>query len=539
MKKRLIPIFITVVMLISVCASFALPVSAAAPSPYISVPLAENNIIIDGEKGTEYDKAVTIPVKRILAYTDGYTPVEANVSFMWGADHSIYVYAEVIDDSVVTNSQNLINDFGVKSDNVDCVEIYMYWGNGEQIIQYKVTSDGKLYCYQQAHNGDTPSIQESGDANERFDAAVKMTDVGYDAEFKIKSNLVALSQGAMLSFKVVVVSTDDENSGICSVTNFGNPYTAQRYHKKNVTSTQAYANMMLVDADGADDTWRKYPTIKTPDESRFNDDKTTQNLQLRSATFISDTEIIVEWSKPCTLQWFNYAPPFVGVCDKPYPSPVSPYQEGSSWQIGCDLSSIVTNDGGLTWKLTLSEPRPTDTGVFRVSETNGNDVSYYGTNNTFIGHIISLDGQDYLHAANDRPDYPDNWDVTSVAFNVDTTRTWDATNETPLPSAPVTIEHTDEYFPAAFSSDPVRESIEESKNETPDDKEPTGDNGDDNPDDSDDPTGDNTDNKDNDNTQKPPVGGNEDGGFPIWIIIVIAAVVVIAVVVIVVAKKKK
>ena len=95
--KKIISILVTLSMLIAICASFAFSVSAAGNNPYVCVPLTEAAITVDGEKGTEYDKAVKLPITRVIAISDGATPVDGTAYIMWGADQKLYFYVDVLD----------------------------------------------------------------------------------------------------------------------------------------------------------------------------------------------------------------------------------------------------------------------------------------------------------------------------------------------------------------------------------------------------------------------------------------------------------
>ncbi len=537
--KKIISILVTLTMLLTLCASFTLSVSAAGNNPYISVPKTEANIAVDGEKGADYDKAVKIPITRLIY---GQNPTDGDAYIMWGADQKLYFYVDVFDTDIC-NSKDLIDNFDVDPANTDCVEIYVYWGNGEQVILYRITSDGVLYCQQNAHEGDGYLINEKGSASENFEAAVKTTDTGYAAEFKLDTYLANLCEGALISFKVVISSNDATNSTASATSNFGCPLSQVRYHDFAQTTPSTYLNMLLVDADGADATYRKYPSISSDDldATRYNAEKTAQALEIREATMISENEIVVKFSKACTLQWFNNTPVFMGVCSDPNPGPVAnpDIDAGDHWQIGVNLDTAVTNDGGITWKLELFQPiykkgngKFAD-GVFRASETQGLDLSFYNADNEFVGHVISMDGNDYLKANKANPD--DRWDVAYVEYTVDTNYKWDSTNETSLPASTIDITKkiTEENTQASLFTNNLRDALANS-----------GDSGETNPGND---TGDNGGEDDDSGSTKDPNAPKEDGGNWIaenWWIIAVAAVAVVLVVVVVVivastGKKKK
>lgn len=538
--KKIISILVTLTMLLTLCASFTFSVSAAGNNPYISVPKTDADINIDGEKGADYDKAVKIPITRLI---NGEKPTDGDAYIMWGADQKLYFYVDVFDKDL-SNSKDLIENFGVDPANTDCVELYVYWGNGEQVVMYRITYDGVLYCQQMAHAGGGYLINEYGDSA-NFEAAVKQTDTGYGAEFKISTYLANLCEGALISFKVVISSTDDAATYSSATSNFGCPLTQTRYHDLASTAPTAYLNMLLVGPDGADAAYRKFPTISVDDidSKRFNAEKTEQALEIREATIISPTEVVVKFSKPCTLQWFSNAPVFMGVCSGPNLDPVAnpDIDAGDPWQIGVLLDTAVTNDGGTTWKLQLfrdiykkGNGQFAD-GVFRVSETQGNDLSYYMSNNSFIGHVISMDGDDYLHA--NKPNNNDHWDVAYVDYTVNTNYVWDSTNETSLPATTIDLaskmteevtEETDSYL----FVNTLRNRFEEEEEKDPNSgntNNPTGDI-------EDDETG---------STRDPNADGGEGNWIAEnwWIIAVAAAAVVIVVVVVVIvasgSKKKK
>lgn len=536
--KKILSILVTLAMLATICASFAFSVSAAGYNPYISVPKTDATITIDGEKGTDYDKAVQLPITRLIF---GENPTDGNAYIMWGADQKLYFYVDVFD-TTPSNSKDLIENFGVEPANTDCVELYVYWGNGEQILMYRITSDGVLYCQQNAHAGGGYLINESGTASKNFEAAVKQTDKGYAAEFKLNTYLANLSEGAILSFKVVISSNDAANTTASATTNFGCALSQVRYHEKNSTVATSYLNMLLVGPDGADATFRKYPTISVDDidSNRFNAEKTEQALEIREATMISDTEVVVKFSKPCTLQWFNNAPVFMGICSSANVAPVAnpDIDAGDQWQIGLKLDTAVTNDGGTTWKIELYQPIYKKSngqfpdGVFRISETAGNDLSFFQADNNFVGHVISLDGKDYLNANKANKD--DHWDVGYVDFTVNTNYVWDATNEAPLTEVKIdlaskmTEEATQDYLFANNLRDAIEGNTEDPNSGTT--NEPT--------------TGENE--EDDSGSMKNPNGGAEEGNWLAenwWIIAVAAAAVVIVVVVVVIvasgSKKKK
>ncbi len=538
--KKIISILVTLSMLIALCASFALSVSAAGNNPYICVPKAEATIAVDGEKGTEYDKAVQLPITRLIS---GNNPTDGTAYIMWGADQKLYFYVDVLDKDL-SNSVDLIDNYDVDPANTDCVEIYAYWGNGEPIVLYRATYDGKLYCQQNAHAGGTMLINEYGDVSNNFEAAIKQTDTGYAAEFKLNTYLANLCEGALISFKVVISSTDETGSYASATTNFGCAFSQTRLHNKAATTPRTYLNMMLVGPDGADANFHKYPTVSTGDidSNRYNAEKTAQALEIREATMISPTEVVVKFSKPCTLQWFNNAPVFMGICSGSTPAPVAEpdIDAGDQWQIGINLDTAVTNDGGTTWKLQLFNPiyrkgngQYAD-GVFRVSETQGYDLSFFNAENSFVGHVISLDGADYLHANRDLS--KDVWDVAYVDYTVNEDYVWDATNETPLAASNIDLEKklTETTDQQIFFMDPMRDALDNgagTETQDPNQSETT------------DP-GENE--EDESNSTKDPTGAPAEGGNWIaenwWIIAVAAAAVVIVVVVVVIVaggKKKK
>ena len=537
--KKIISILVTLSMLIALCASFAFSVSAAGNNPYVCVPKTDATVAVDGDKAADYDKALKLPITRVIALSEGATPVDGTAYVMWGADQKLYFYVDVLDKDLA-NSVDLIDNFDVDPANTDCVEIYAYWGNGEPVILYRATYDGKLYCEQNAHAGDTKLIQEYGDASKNFEAAIKQTDTGYAAEFKISTYLANLCEGALISFKVVISSTDETGSYVSATSNFGYPISQTRYHKKAATTPKTYLNMLLVGPDGADANFHKYPTISTDDldAKRYNAEKTAQALEVREATMISDKEVVVKFSKPCTLQWFNNTPVFMGICSGPNPAPVAEpdIDAGDQWQIGLNLDSAVTNDGGTTWKIELFRPifkkgnGQFADGVFRISETQGLDLSFYMAENDFVGHVISLDGNDYIHANKNNPG--DSWDVAYVNYTVNTDYQWDASKETPLPVVEIDIskkltETTDQQ---TYTNDPLRNvaptddtTIEDPKVEDPE-------------------LGEGEDDKDSTKNDNNDAEGGNWIAENWWIIAVAAAAVVIVVVVVVIVaggKKKK
>lgn len=537
--KKIISLLVTLSMLIALCASFAFSVSAAGNNPYICVPKAEGTITLDGEKGTEYDKAVKLPITRVIALTQGATPVEGDAYIMWGADQKLYFYVDVFDKDLA-NSVDLIDNFDVNPANTDCVEVYAYWGNGEPIVLYRATYDGKLYCQQNPHQGTEMLINEYGDASNNFEAVVKQTDTGYAVEFKISTYLANLCEGALISFKVVISSTDETGSYVSATSNFGYPFSQTRLHNKASTTPCTYLNMLLVGPDGADASFRKYPTISTDDldPKRYNAEKTEQALEVREATIISPTEVVVKFSKPCTLQWFNNTSVFMGICSGPTPAPVAKpdVDAGDQWQIGLNLDSAVTNDGGLTWKIDLfrelyrkGNGQYAD-GVFRISETQGRDVSFYMADNSFVGHVISLDGNDYIHA--NKSNGGDIWDVAYVEYTVNEDYVWDASKETPLPVVEIDLskkltEVTDQIV---YITDPLRDIAPPPPgDEDPDITNPI------------EPGV----TEDDEGSTKNPQDGAAEGNWIAenwWIIAVAAAAVVVVVVVVVVVaggKKKK
>ncbi len=535
--KKIISILVTLTMLLTLCASFTFSVSAAGNNPYISVPKTEADIILDGEKGTEYDKAVKIPITRLIY---GNKPTDGDAYIMWGADQKLYFYVDVFDKDL-SNSKDVIDSFDVDPANTDCVELYVYWGNGEQVVMYRITYDGVLYCQQNAHAGGGLLINEKGEASDNFEAAVKQTDTGYGAEFKLDTYLANLCEGALISFKVVISSTDDAATYSSATSNFGCALSQTRYHDLASTAPTAYLNMLLVGPDGADATYRKFPTISVDDidSKRFNAEKTEQALEIREATIISPTEVVVKFSKPCTLQWFSNAPVFMGVCSSANVNPVAnpDIDAGDSWQIGVKLDTAVTNDGGTTWKLQLfrkiyekGNGQFAD-GVFRASETQGNDLSYYMSDNSFVGHVISMDGDDYLHA--NRANKDDHWDVAYVEYTVNTNYVWDSTNETSLPATTIDLasKMTDEATQTFLFDNRLRDALEE------DIQDPnSGNTGEQNGEGETDET---------DSTRDPNANGDEGNWLAEnwWIIAVAAAAVVIVVVVVVIvasgSKKKK
>ncbi len=478
MKKRLLTIVLSLAMLATLCSAMSFSVSAAGNNPYICVPKTDAKITIDGEKGSDYDKAVEIPLDRIIIMSEGANIPGGTASIMWGADQKLYAYIDVKDtDKGLYNS---LKDIEPDAGNTDCVEFYAYWGNGEPVCMYRITRDGVLFCQQNAHTGTAKLIDEQGDASSHFEAAVKETENGYAAEFKINTYLANLCEGALISFKIVISSTDDVRSYTCCTSNEGCQWSATRYYGKLASTVpQNYANMMLVGTDGADNKWHKFPSLSPDDidSNRFNADKKTQALSIREATFINDYECIVKFSKPCTLQWFNNAPVFIGACSGPRPQPeaITVYEDGKQWQIGFDLSSAVTNDGGTTWKLKLDKPllKYADgnyaPGVVRISETQGYDISYYQTDDEFIGHIISTDGKDYINA--NVPATNDvQWDVAYVNYTVNPKLTWDASKETPLPATSIEIKIGEEVNDPRLSASPFDEQDEPGEGDDGDDE---------------------------------------------------------------------
>ena len=539
MKRRIISIFVTLTMLMALCATFTFSVSAAGNNPYICVPLSENAITIDGEKGTDYDKAVALPIERVIAMTDDTVePTNGTAYIMWGKDQKLYFYVDVLDQDL-SNSKDLIENFDFLPQNTDCVEIYAYYGNGEPVVMYRATYDGVLYCQQNAHRGDTKLINEEGEFSKNFECAIKQTETGYAAEFKISTYLANLCEGAIFPFRVVISSTDAVGSYKFATSNYGCDFNQVRYHTKAATTPQNYLNMMLVNKDGADANFHKYPTLSVTniDENRYNDDKLAQDLTIREAVVISREEVVVKFNKPCTLQWFNNSAAFIGLSSSARLTPVANpnIDKGDAWQIGIDLPSAVTNDGGTTWKLKLFSPLYLKgdgsfaNGVFRISETNGADMSLYQRDNSFIGQVISLDGNDYLHA--NREGLNDDWDVAYVEYTVNENYKWNSENETSLNMVEMEVEHTAIDENPNLKTNPLYEKANTN----------TGDNDNKTEDNTDNTTDDNNEDDDNKNNNQNNVNNNNDGNeFP-WLIVVVAVVViaVIAVVIVIVSKKKK
>ncbi len=152
--------------------------------------------------------------------------------------------------------------------------------------------------------------------------------------------------------------------------------------------------------------------------------------------------------------------------------------------------------------------------------------------NSFVGHVISLDGNDYIHANKNNPG--DSWDVAYVEYTVNEDYVWDASKETPLPVVEIDLskkltEVTDQMV---YITDPLRDAIgiEDPNAGTgePDITEPT----------------EPGENEEDEESTKDPQGGAAEGNWIAenwWIIAVAAAAVVIVVVVVVIVAggKKK